>query len=922
MGHSNEDQRQTRPHAGAGRSPSAGPSDPSSAPVLVRSDRPLGRSERAEADLLIDHDTRKLLSTARLKIVLSSFVVAVLLALSVFMFFLVSRIFDQLTPAIERDLTWKTERGVAELSFTTELAVALGESEKVALAARTYTSDSDIQWLVVLDAEGKVLLAHRGAGSPPPSERELFAGSPGHVRESETSFLAWSVVDIEGAEIGKVALSVSKARLEKGAELRRDMLALVGVGCLVAFVVALFFVSFYVGPVINLTRRAFFDLADRTREALEASRMKSEFLANMSHEIRTPMNGVIGMAELLQKTPLSAKQRRYARTITTSASALLTIINDILDFSKIEAGKLAVRPTESDVRRLCEEVTQLLAPEGSAKGVDVMCVIAPDVPREVMVDHDRLRQVLNNVMGNAVKFTNVGNVVLRLSARRTGAIDTGLGETPTAVLEFSVTDTGIGIAKEHQARVFELFSQVDGSLTRSKGGTGLGLTISRHLVRLMGGELAVESELGRGSVFRFAIPVEIVGEGSAAPSRSKLPRTLLVDDNEINRTVLAEILEMWGISTLGARTLDEALTAVEVAARDERPFDLVLVDHVTVAAKGAEFSRSLRQKAGGKAPRLVLVTSAAEAAADETFDDILQKPVLHEDLRRVVLAGGIAVSEHDDIGGHVTFVGRPRVLVAEDNPINREVMREMLAELGVECDMAENGKLALEAFGRRDYPLILMDCQMPELDGYEASRAIRRRTDHKADVPIVAVTAHAVVGEREKALAAGMTDYVTKPVTISRLSKAMARYLPTESTREVRESVATLEQRAAEAAQELLADDSGDGVEVPEATQADGLPPALDAGTRRSKVVVGLFLKMVPTQIGELEAAVGARSTGDVKALAHKLKGSCLAIGARGMAEICRQLEPLPDGAPELTELLRIEHERVRAALELESIGR
>jgi signal transduction histidine kinase/CheY-like chemotaxis protein/HPt (histidine-containing phosphotransfer) domain-containing protein len=887
----------TTPMSQPPSSPLPAPARPSASPSLLRPGGDDGDS------LLIDAKTRRLLSATRVKVAFSLVVVTLLLGLGALSFVLVSRIFDNLTPAIAHDLAWKAERGAAELSYTTELAVALGEGDKVKAAAKTYLEDKDVSALVVLDAEQRVLFSHPPSSTVDP--RSWFVGPRDVPHETEQSFAAWTVVDIEGAEIGRVALAVSKRRLESGAELRSNILVAVLIGCLVAFGVALVFVSFYVGPLLNLTRQAFYDLEQRTREAIEGSRLKSEFLANMSHEIRTPMNGVIGMAELMQKTPLSAKQRRYARTITTSASALLTIINDILDFSKIEAGKLSVRPVESDVRRLAEEVAQLLAPQGSSKGVEVMCVIAPDVPREVMVDHDRLRQVLNNIMGNAVKFTNSGNVVLRLAVQGRDA------EAGTCTLAFSISDTGIGIAKEDQAKVFELFSQVDGSVTRVRGGTGLGLTISRHLVRLMGGELELESELGKGSTFRFAVTAKVLGEGSHAPA-GKLPRTLIVDDNDVNRTVLEELLQLWGVPTESARSGEEALELIELAANKGEAFELALVDHQMHGMQGPELARRIRELSGEESPRLVLVSSLSETmTVDDVFDDSLTKPVLQDDLRRVV-QGGSTASEHDEVIGTIRFLGRPRILVAEDNPINREVMREILEELEIECDMAENGAAVLDALDRREYPLILMDCQMPVLDGYEAARRIRRRTDSRADIPIIAVTAHAVMGEREKALAAGMTDYVTKPVTITRLAKAMARYLQTETVRESRASVHTLEAATAEAAAELLAEDPEP---APAPASAPAQSGALDPGTKRSKVVVGLFLKMVPDQIEELASAVTAEDPVKVKALAHKLKGSCLAIGARRMGSLCAALEPNPGESQELVVALREEHELVRAAL-------
>ncbi len=846
------------------------------------------------AQLLDDQERSKILSTARLKVILSVFVVALLLGLGALAFIQVSRIFEQLTPAVARDLSWKSERGAAELSFTTELALALGDSSAIKTAANTYLVDDDVKSLVVLDAEGKVLFAH----PPAASERKasLFSGVEGKATNSENSYTTWLKVDIEGAEIGKVALEVSKDRLEAGDELRRDILKGVAGGSLVAFIISLFFVSFYIGPLVRVTERAFVDLKQRTNEALESARLKSEFLANMSHEIRTPMNGVIGMGELLQKTALTKKQRRYVRTMSTSASALLTIINDILDFSKIDAGKLAVRPVETDVKRLVEEVTQLLAPQGQAKGVEVMCSISSDVPHGVMVDHDRLRQILNNILGNAVKFTMKGSVVLRVWTQ-----DAGAGEDSCS-LGFSVTDTGIGIAPEDQSRVFEHFSQADGSLTRTAGGTGLGLSISRHLVELMGGSLGLKSELGKGSTFSFSIRVEVVSGERSRPS-GVLPRTLIVDDNETNRTIFEEIFESWGVPNDSARSGDEALQMIEQARKEGRPFELALVDHLMDGLTGPELATMIRERTGKEAPRLVLVTSMSESQmVDDVFDGGLTKPVLQDDLRRVVQGPESATrTDAEEDSGRIKFVGSPKILVAEDNPINREVMREILDELDILADLVENGAEAVEALEREDYPLILMDCQMPIMDGYEATRRIRRRVDKKGEVPIVAVTAHAVQGEREKAQAAGMSDYITKPVTITRLVRMMAKYLETTS-------VVGREPSHHE--------DDEPALDAP--ISGEDERPALDPGVRRSKAVVGLFRRMVPDQMAGIEEAVGAGDSGEVKQGAHKLKGSCLAVGAKDMAGICAQLEPHPDNAHALLKELSHEHRRVLRALEEE----
>ncbi len=844
--------------------------------------------------LLNDQERSRILSTARLKVILSVFVVALLLGLGGLAFLQVSRIFDELTPAVARDLSWKTERGAAELSYTTELALALGEKEAIRAAAKTYLDDADVKSLVVKDAEDRVLFAH-----PPQATSRaelLFRGAPGTAHEAAESYVAWLPVDIEGAEIGKVALEVSKARLRAGAELRQDILKGVGFGSLVAFIISLFFVSFYIAPLVRMTERAFIDLEQRTREALESARLKTEFLANMSHEIRTPMNGVIGMGELLNKTSLTKKQRRYVRTISTSASALLTIINDILDFSKIDAGKLAVRPVETDVKRLTEEVAQLLAPQAQSKGVELMSVIGADIPREVMVDHDRLRQILNNIAGNAVKFTNQGSIVIRVW------LDEQLREDDACVLGFSVTDTGIGIAPEDQSRVFEHFSQADGSLTRVAGGTGLGLSISKHLVELMGGSLSLQSEVDKGSCFSFKIRVDVVsGEGSRPTGR--LPRTLIVDDNQTNRTVFEELFQSWGIPNDSARNADEALEMLAEAEDEGRPFELVLLDQLMDGMDGTQLAYEIRKRAGNRAPRLVLVTSMSESETlDAVFDDGLSKPVLQDDLRRVVQGRDSSSSiETAADDGQREFVGKPRILVAEDNPINREVMREILDELEILADLVENGQEAIEAIEKGNYPLVLMDCQMPVLDGYEATRIIRRRKDEKAQIPIVAVTAHAVQGEREKAIAAGMTDYITKPVTITRLVRMMAKYLETRVVDSVRPQPGSDRGAAANEGRLTIPDAEG--------------PPALDPGVRRSKAVVKIFRKTVPDQLAGLKEAISSGDSNEVKQSAHKLKGGCLALGATRMGSLCASLEPFPDDAQQLFKQLQAEHEVVLEAL-------
>ncbi len=712
---------------------------------------------------------RKIVSKVRLQVMLSAFVVALLLIVGAVGYIQVSRIFDHLTPSVERDLRWKAERGSSELSSTLELGLALGDRETIARAARAYLRDDDVERLVVLDGQNRAAFVWP-AYVRPSEYLALFSGRPSQPHHRSESIVAWAPVEIEGAQIGRVALEVSEERLRAGDELRRKILGGVILGCFGALVVSLFFVSFYIGPLIDVIEKAFVELEAKTKEALESARLKSEFLANMSHEIRTPMNGVIGMAELLRKTQLSKKQRRYARTISTSASALLTIINDILDFSKIDAGKLSVRPVETDIKRLSEEVAQLMAPQAQAKGLELVCSISPQIPSEVMVDSDRLRQILNNIIGNAVKFTERGSVILRvgLSSEQT--------DEERCQLIFSVTDTGIGIAPEDQDKVFEHFRQADGSSTRVAGGTGLGLSISKLLVELMGGSIQLRSVVGEGSTFTFEMPCPVTSLDASQPS-GQMPRTLIVDDNDVNRTLLEELFQAWGVPNDSARSADEAIQMLEAADARGESFDLALLDHKMGGTDGPQLASLIRARADLTQPRLVLVSSLSQSTSlGDLFDDGITKPVMHDDVRRVIQGRDHpARNEPEELGQHVRFVGNPRILVAEDNPINREVMREILDELEIDADIVEHGKLALEAITETDYPLVLMDCQMPIMDGYEATGRIRKLGAERGAVPVVAVTAHAVQGERERALAAGMTDYITKPITISRLVRVMAR---------------------------------------------------------------------------------------------------------------------------------------------------
>ena len=539
-------------------------------------------------------------------------------------------------------------------------------------------------------------------------------------------------------------------------------------------------------------------LRDRLRQARDsataASDAKSEFLANMSHEIRTPMNGVLGMTELLLDTGLTDTQRRFTQNVLNSCEALLHIINDILDFSKIEAGKMELDAVDFDVRQTAEEVAELLSSRAHAKGLELMLRIEDEVPAAVHGDSGRVRQILFNLVGNAVKFTEKGEVEITVACAPPG---TAVAPSGTRMLQFSVRDTGIGMTPDVLGRLFNAFSQADGSTTRRFGGTGLGLVISRQLVEMMGGEVDVESEPGVGSTFRFTVALQTSKTKEALPlSASDLSglRVLIVEDNPVNSTIVERYVSACGMVSAVANCGERALAMLQEAITQGSGYDVALIDMKMPGMNGLELAHAIRAQAPSTLPRMIMLTSLsirdmAALAREAGFDACINKPVRRGELYQFI-ARAMGRARPDASPGTPAApspAAAARVLVVEDNRINQEIAVAMLRKMGCEADVACDGRVGVEAAFSRSYDAVLMDCHMPEMDGFAASTAIRTRESElnvelraaglpERHMPIIAVTANAMDGDRELCLAAGMDDYLSKPFKKDQLAAVLARW--------------------------------------------------------------------------------------------------------------------------------------------------